>query len=467
MRTRLLVGSVTLVGVVLVALMAPLIMTYAAGRTQDLFVSRLGDVTRFAVLAEDALESGESASLASDLQRYSTVYGGSVIVTNANRQVVASAGAGQDPDDPRVPEMVVDALAGRGSPPPRTAWPWSEGSIVIGSPVGRDAQVLGAVVMVVPTDSVRDSVAAWLVWLVLAGLATLLLTVFGVVAPFVGWVMKPVHDLDLAAKRLAQGDLGSRAHHFGPPELRELASTFNALADTVETSQRQQRDLVADAAHQLGNPLTSLRLRVENLGSSGADPRQVETLLEETDRLNNIVESLLDLSRVGAQVVTAVPVDVAALARRRCEMWAPMFPELSLSAPQAAYALATEDLVDCVLDALLDNASKFAAGAPVRVTVQAAVCPAAGSVAGADCPGSGGAHRVLLRVRDHGPGLDAADVEKVGARFFRGREHQNIPGTGLGLAIVLARVQDVGGSMEVSVADGGGLQVDVRLGAHG
>ncbi len=443
MRRRLLVLSMTLVGVVLVALMAPLITTFAEDRTQDLFVSRLGDVTRFAVLAQDALEGGDTAGLSTDLQRYAEVYGGSVLVTNANRQVVARSGIESDPSDPRVPQVVEDALSGRSSTPPATAWPWSDEQIVIGSPVGRDAQVLGAVVMVTPTGTVQHSVSTWLSWLVIAGLATLLLTVFGVVAPFVGWVMRPVHDLDVAAKRLAAGDLGSRAHELGPPELRELANTFNVMADNVETSQRQQRDLVADAAHQLGNPLTSLRLHVENLGSSGADQHQVETVLEETDRLNNIVESLLDLSQVGAQAVLPVRVDVAAQVRHRCEMWAPVFSGLSVQAPETAAALATEDLVDVVLDALLDNAGKFAAEAPVEVTVTES------------------ADRVLLRVRDHGPGLHAEDVAKVGARFFRGRQHQNVAGTGLGLAIVRARVHDVGGSVDVRLADGGGLQVDV------
>jgi signal transduction histidine kinase len=444
-RRRLLALAVSLVGVVLIALMAPLISTYAADRTQDLFVDRLADVTRFSVLAQDALELGDSESLATDLARYAEVYGGSVLVTQADRQVVVRSGPETDPRDERVPDMIDAALSGRSSPPPDTAWPWSDDHLVIGSPVGRDAQVLGAVVMVVPTASVQHSVATWLLWLLAAGLATLLLTVFGVVAPFVGWVMRPVHDLDDAAKRLASGDLASRAHHLGPPELRELASTFNVMADNVETSQRQQRELVADAAHQLGNPLTSLRLRLESLGPDAGE-RQVETVLEETDRLSNIVESLLDLSQVGASTAELVEVDVAALTRHRCELWAPVFePALTLQSPPSAPALATHDLVDVVLDALLDNASKFAPGAAVEVSVRAEP------------------DRVVLGVRDHGAGLDPEDAGKVGARFFRGRQHQNVAGTGLGLAIVRARVEDVGGSMEVGLAEGGGLQVAVVL----
>lgn len=446
MRRRLLVVSVTLLSVLLVALMAPLVNAYAADRTQDLFVKRLGDVTRFAVLAEDSLEGGGFDGLSTDLERYAEVYGGTVFVTNANHEVVASSGGDPDVAGPRVRAVVEQALSGSGSGPPRTAWPWARRPFVIGSPVGRDAQVLGAVVMVAPTDSVRGAVGRWIIWLVLAGLATLVVTALGLVGPFVGWIIRPVHDLDRAARRLAHGDLGTRVPDLtGPEELRDLARSFNVMADNVQTSQQQQRDLVADAAHQLGNPLTALRLRVENLGAQGREPAEIDTVLEETDRLNTIVESLLDLSQVGAHRVPATNIDVAAAVRHRCDLWAPMFAELDVDTPPTAHALATDDIVDVVLDALLDNAAKFAAGSPVEVGV------------------ADDGDQVVVTVRDHGSGLDAEDVDKVGARFFRGRQHQNIVGTGLGLAIVRARVLDIGGGFAVSAAAGGGLQVQTRF----
>lgn len=443
MRRRLLVVSLSLMAALLLALMAPLVTTYASDRTQDLFVSRMADVTRFAVLAEDTLENGDAAGLDADLERYVEVYGGGVVVTNANGEVVAQAGGARAGG--AMEGVVTRALSGVGSPPPPTAWPWGRSEVVIGSPVGRDAQVLGAVVLVAPTASVQKGVAQGLAWLALAGVATLLLTAYGVVVPFLGWVLRPVDDLDHAAKEVALGDLSSRAHETGPPELRHLARSFNLMADHVETSQRQQRDLVADAAHQLGNPLTALRLRVEHLTAQGAPVEGVEHALEETDRLGRIVESLLRLSQVGGVRVVPVEIDVADLVRHRCDMWAPVFDDLAVHTPARARALGTPDLVDVVLDSLLDNAAKFAPGSPVSVTVLAE------------------GTEVVLRVRDRGAGLHPDDASKVGSRFFRGREHQNVPGTGLGLAIVVARLSDVEGSLSVTAPDGGGLQVEVRL----
>lgn len=448
MRRRLLLVSLSLIALLLLALMVPLIATYASDRTQAMFVSRLGDVSRFAVVAEDALESGLAEELNVDLQRYVDVYGGSVLVTDADRQVVAQAGEETAGDDPEVQETIDRALSGAGSQPPDTVWPWSGDDVVIGSPVGRDAQVLGAVVVVAPTSAVKGSVASGLAWLVAAGLVVVLVMVFGAVVPFVGWILRPVDDLEHAAKDLADGDLSSRAHELGPPELRHLARCFNAMVDNVEMSQRQQRELVADAAHQLGNPLTALRLRVENLAATGSPVAAVEPVLEETDRLSSIVESLLRLSQIGAHRVAPVEVDVAGIVRERCAMWEPVFTSLRVDLPNRALAMSSPDVVEVVLDSLLDNAAKFAPDSLVEVTVTGGHVPAG---------------KIEVRVRDHGQGLHPDDVAKVGARFFRGRQHQNVPGTGLGLAIVRARVDDLGGSMVVSTPSDGGLEVAVVL----
>lgn len=444
MRRRLVTVAGVLLALLLIALMAPLVSAYAEDRTKDEFTARLNDVTRFAVLAQDALERDRFGRLIADLERYVDVYRGTVIVTDANRTVVAASERGVDVSDAQVGDVLDRALSGSGSSQPATVWPWHDDSFVVGSPVGRDAHVLGAVVMIAPTDTIRDAVGTRLTWLALAGLAVLAAASAGLVGPFVRWILRPVGDLDVAARRLAHGDLATRVPaSTGPPELRHLARSFNQMADNVETSQRQQRDLIADASHQLGNPLTALRLRVENLQADPHNVAEAEMAIEETERLNSIVESLLDLSQIGARQIELEPVDVAERTRRRCDMWSPVIDRLTLDAPPTCTAYANEGTVDLVLDALLDNAAKFAPGAPVDVVVRAETGD------------------VLLSVRDHGPGLPDKDVEKVGARFFRGREHQNVTGTGLGLAIVRARVEDVGGHFTVSTPEGGGLAVVV------
>ena len=447
MRRRILVIALPLVTMLLLALMVPLLAAHASDRTQDQFVGRLGDVSRFAVLAEDAIETDETLPLKSELRRYTSVYGGAVLVVDTNREVVVSAG---DPDSDQLTDAAIDrALTGATAQPPDTAWPWRTEQMLVGSPVGRDAQVLGAVVVVAPTDTVREDVTMRLTLMGGVALATLLLTAYGIIVPLVGWVLRPVHALDRTATRLSSGDMAARASLTGPTELRDLSRSFNDMADSVEASQAQQRELVADAAHQLGNPLTALRLRVEGLTSAGVDHAEIEPVLDETDRLSATVESLLHLSRVGASRVSPEPTDVAAQVRERCRMWAPVFDHLTLGGPHVVMAMAAPGVVDLALDALLDNAAKFSPGSPIEVRVAPF------------------AREVHITVVDHGPGLHPDDLAKVGARFFRGRAHQNVPGTGLGLAIVHARLTEYGGDVEVTETVGGGLSVTLILPATG
>ncbi len=442
MRRRLTVVTELLLVLLSVSLLVPLIAAYAEERTQDSYAARLTDVTRFAVLAQDSLEDGGAAGLEEDLVRYREVYGGSVLVTD--RRVVATAGPGMGDGERSAAAAITQALSGAGAGAPATVWPWGPSSFVVSSPVGRDAQVLGAVVLVAPTEVVRRDVGVRLAWLA-AALVLLLAMVLGLVGRFVTWILRPVRVLDEAAVGLADGDLSTRVPSTtGPPELRHLVRSFNKMADHVETSQRQQRDLIADASHQLGNPLTALRLRVEDLRAN-PDPTQVDLALEETDRLGAIVESLLDLSTIGAQVTAAESLDVAAQVRHRCALWAPVIDGLAVDTPRHLLALVTPDLIDVVLDAVLDNAAKFAPGQDVSVHL------------------SDHDDAIHLRVHDRGAGLEPDDVAKVGARFFRGRGHQNIVGTGLGLAIVRARVEEVGGTCDVEVPDEGGLAVTVTL----
>ncbi|WP_370616753.1 sensor histidine kinase [Mumia sp. Pv 4-285] len=446
MRRRLLVLSTVALSVLLVALIVPLIGTYASDRTQDLFVTRQADLNRLTVVAGTALETGSVASLRSELARYEEVYGARLVVVDADRRTVAASPGELDPA--AVPRAVSRALAGNSAEEPQPFWPWSAETYVVAAPIGRDAEVFGAVVMDIPTGPVRDDVATRLALLLAAGLGVLLLAAVGVAVPLVRWILRPVDELDDATRRMAHGDLSTRVPaDDGPPELRRLASSFNDMADHVELSQQQQAELVADASHQLGNPLTALRLRVETL-SAGADDEvaaELDLVLRETDRLTRIVDSLLDLGQVEAERAPLVPVDVAAAVRTRCHVWEPAIADLRVDAPSSATALATADVVDVVLDAVLDNATKFAAGAPVEVSVLE------------------GPETVDLVVRDHGPGIPEDDLPKVGARFFRGARHQNVHGTGLGLAIVRAHVVKAGGDLVVRRPAGDGLEVRVIL----
>lgn len=438
----MLVLTVAVIGVLLAALLVPSVVSDAAARTDDLHERRLAAATRLAALAGDASTEQQVRALEPDLRRFHEVYGADVLVLDADGAVLAGSGALSDRG---VDAAVAAALDGNPTTAPDPVWPWDTDPMVIATPIGRDAQVLGAVVVVQPTDDVRRAVA-WRLGLVVAlGLAALAVVALLVALPLVGWILRPVRDLERSARRLGEGDTSARVPGAGPPELRRLATTFNTMAESVEVSQRQQRDLVADVSHQLANPVTALRLRLEALAEERAGD-DLGAAIEETDRIARALEGLIEVSSAGSRDRERGEVDLVAQVRDRIALWEPLFGDLLAVdvAPVTASVVVEPDLAPVVVDALLDNALKYAPGAPVAL--------------GLDTDGDDW----LLVVRDHGPELSAAEADDLGRRFHRLPRHAGVEGTGLGLAIAAGRLQDAGGSLRL-VAARPGLRAEVRI----
>ncbi len=429
MRRRLVISYLLLMVLVLVALGTPLAATLATRETDRIRADRLADATRFASLAGPVLRGGTTGPLDNELTSYQELYGIEAAVVDRDRQVVVGSSAWRSALDSH--EALDGALSGQQSSRPDSVWPWMDGPIVVAVPINDGGEVLGAVVTASPTEALRRTVTTW--WLLLAALGLLavlacVLTAFGLA----GWALRPVTELDAVTHEIAEGDRGARVQHrLGPPELRRLAASFNHMADAVSDVMDRQRAFVAHASHQLRNPLTALRLRVEELGPSLTDPQgraEHQLALEETDRLARLLDGLLTLARAERRENQRVVVDAADVAVSRVAAWEPLARHRSVTLrlatdPVPAYARTVPTAIDQALDALIDNAVKFS-GAGGEVTV---------SVATRD----GG---VELEVRDTGPGMTRSQLGQATERFWRAPEVQNVDGAGLGLTIAAVLV---------------------------
>ncbi|MFI7022127.1 sensor histidine kinase [Micromonospora sp. NPDC049900] len=429
MRRRLVISYLLLMVLVLAALGLPLGMTLTTRETERVRADRIADATRFASLAGPALRSGVSGPLDAELSSYDDLFGIGAAVVDRDRRVVVASGSYRPGTGTR--EALDIALSGQQNSGPESVWPWVYGPIVVAVPINDGGEVLGAVVTATPSDGVRRTVATW--WLLLAALGTLavlacVLTAFGLA----GWVLRPVTELDAVTHEIAEGDRGARVQHqVGPPELRRLAASFNHMADAVSDVMDRQRAFVAHASHQLRNPLTALRLRVEELGPSLTDEdgrAEHRLALEETDRLALLLDALLTLARAERRENQRVTVDAVAVAASRVAAWEPLARHrkvaLRLAAdPAPTYAQTVPTAIDQALDALIDNAVKFS-GVGGEVTVSVATR-------------EGG---IALEVRDTGPGMTSDQLGQATERFWRAPEVQNVDGAGLGLTIAAVLV---------------------------
>ena len=328
-------------------------------------VDRLPDANRFASIAEPALREGRSRACPDELDQLPPRRTGSPPRWSTGRPRWSRWPAPCRPSTGRGPPTQREALAGARAGGTGTIWPWQSAPLTLAVPVTSGGEVIGAVVTLSPTNRLRSAIVrAWIV----AGAAGLLaLGVFVLVAGWLArWILRPVTELDDSALRLAAGDFDSRVPaNVGPEELRHLARSFNEMADHVGGSLVRQRAFVAQASHQLRNPLAALRIRVDNLARFWQPPGHEEhrLLLEETERLALILDGLLTLARAEGDQHRWESVDAAVVADERVVAWAPLALEKGVSltrtgageAPVRVVATA----VDQSLDALVDNAVKF------------------------------------------------------------------------------------------------------------
>ncbi|WP_327294893.1 MULTISPECIES: HAMP domain-containing sensor histidine kinase [unclassified Streptomyces] len=457
MRARLLPLLIVLMAGVLLALGFPLALSVAAAAQQNVVVDRIDDTARMAEEAQfvteiPASEQERHDTLQEELARYETVYGIRAGVFYRDRIAMAAA-----PQSWTVPvsgegrTAFEDALAGRRSRDPGQIWPWQHGRLIVASPVVRNGDVIAVVVTDSPTDQMRSrTLRGWL--LIAAGEAGAMLLAVGAAFRLTGWVLLPVRTLDAATHGIATGLMKSRvASGSGPPELRRLARSFNEMADNVEDVLEQQRAFVADASHQLRNPLAALLLRIELLAFELPEGNEeIASVRTEGKRLGQVLDDLLDLALAEHTAAELRLTDIAELAAERVSAWRPVAEgkgvRLTGGGAGAVTAWADPVALSSALDAVIDNALKFTPGGE-EVRVEAASC--------------GSSSRIT--VADGGPGLGQDELARIGDRFWRSGRHQNIKGSGLGLSISRALLTAGRGTISYEQNEPHGLRVTVTL----
>ncbi|WP_245819585.1 sensor histidine kinase [Rhodococcoides yunnanense] len=470
MRRRVLVVLMIYSTVVVLALAVPLALSVGRERVLRFGENRAAAATFFAELSsrEDASGVPSPSGLApqapltglrESVERYASLYDEGIVVVDRTGQPRALSGLEFERAD--VQQAIAGALRNQRGRVPSSLTPWSQSSVLIAAPVGGGTQVDGAVVIAASTDTARrDVLVAWLV--VALGAFLILVTVAVIAAALSRWVVRPLTAL--SSRVHSFGDKfhdqlpteparRPTAEYVGPPEVRELSSAFDAMADDVETATTAQRRLVADTAHTLRNPLAALRIRLDILGmrvpDSATEAHRKTT--REVDRLSTVVEDLLVLAAAETPAHTAsAGCDIRATIVSRAEFWSSTMAVAGMTstivAPDSAclVALPEDDLIR-ILDALLSNATKYAgAGAVVEIGFRE------------------DHDHITMWVSDTGPGVPGGELPMLADRFFRASSADG-EGTGLGLAIVHALAERAGGSLAVSAAEPSGLKIELTF----
>ena len=268
--------------------------------------------------------------------------------------------------------------------------------------------------------------------------------------------VNPLADVIYAARAVASGKLDTRIPMKGPQDLRSLSQSFNEMATSLERSDRERREMLADIAHELRTPLSVIRGRLEGIvdGIYPENGTQVSMALEQTYLLQRLVDDLrlLTLAETGQLRFDKQEVNLGDVIERVLNMFSAEAQEknVSLSFPEKSgnpSVLLDPQRLEQVISNLVGNAIRYVPdGGNVWVAVHEAD------------------HAVQITVSDNGKGIPAEDVPYIFDRFWRKDKSRSRAsgGTGLGLAIARQLVEGQGGRIAARNLPEGGLQVSIE-----
>ena len=440
MRRRLILGATYLLLTVVVGLAVPFGVTLSRRLTDELGGRVEREAFAVAAAVEDQFESGAPvpSSLQPLVERLAAQIGGRVLLTDQAGILVADSlqPAGPTPPSYITRPEIARALAGEANWEVRSSSTLGYDILVSAVPIGSTHGVVGAVRISYPMDEVREAIRRG--WGFLAVVAGVELAVGLALAVWLArWVSRPLKEAAAVSQRISGGDLDARVPVGGPSEVQELARDLNAMTDRLSDLLRANREFASNAAHQLRTPIAALRLSLEE-AHDGVDPRgEIGHALRETDRLNTIVGSLLELGKErerGPDAVETAEVVAEVVAGS---------PDGSVSTSWtgSGSALADRERMRQVVSNLVENANRHA-----RSVVRVTIAPAG--------------DRLVVRVEDDGPGIPVEERARVFDRFYRGIRPIG-QGSGLGLAVARELAEADGGTVGVSVSDLGGAMFEV------
>ena len=272
-------------------------------------------------------------------------------------------------------------------------------------------------------------------------------------------ILRPVEELTAAAREMQKGNLSVRVNVSEKDEIGQLASSFNAMADSLAEQEQLRRNMVSDIAHELRTPLSNLRGYLEAAGDGLVEvsPELVGSLFEEASTLSRLVDDVRDLAQAeaGHLRIEPVPLDVrptilavidkASSAGRKVEI----LPDLPTDLP---LVFADPQRVEQILRNLIHNALDYTPDdGTIRVEAAAQ------------------GRFVRVAVNDTGVGIEPEHLPRLFDRFYRPDPSRSraTGGAGLGLAIVKQLVEAQGGQVAVESVPGAGSTFSFTLPVFG
>lgn len=316
---------------------------------------------------------------------------------------------------------------------------------------------IGAVRMISSlNDLSRQHFIYTVIFIIFASLAAGLVTFSG--SFFIGSIVRPVRKINTVARQIAGGDYNARVQKEkgANDEISELSDSINYMASEIGRTEQVKNDFLSTVSHELRTPLTAIKGWAETMKDT--DPSDTElissginVIINESDRLENLVEQLLDFSRMesGRMIAHKSKIDVIELLDFSVDVFKGRAKRDSIDfryekTALHGYAFADRDMIKQVFVNIMDNAFKYT-GSGGRVAVFANILEGT----------------IMISVADNGCGISEKDLPHIKEKFYKA--NVSVPGSGIGLAVVDEILKMHGGSFDISSVENEGTVVTIYI----
>ena len=326
--------------------------------------------------------------------------------------------------------------------------------MALSTPIESDGKVIGVMRLVVSLEAVDKGISNIIVFFLIISITVLIFSIL-VSTILAKNIVVPIKKLTIVAEEMAGGDLGVRSDTNSRDEIGKLAKTLDYMAEEIQKREQLKNEFISSISHELRTPLTAIKGWVITLDDSQTDKDTLKMGLniieKETDRLVNMVEELLDFSRLSSGKMTlnkkevsikAISdyIDVYMSARARREN-----KRLNINLDSENKKIYVDiDRIKQVLINLLDNAFKFT---EAEGTISISFSSVEGSL--------------KIIVQDDGCGISEEDLPRVKEKFYKGKNAKSKNGIGLSICDEIVKLHN--GEIFIESEEGKGTSVTVIL----
>ena len=430
------------------------IQNYFYSSAKQYLVSKINAVTSVLSIHSQDSSTNFSSEMRNMLETFNEKDKIELMAINSKgRVVLTSSGFSPDADDV-MPDYVKAMESGEGSHVYKLGG--GEKVLAVTMPISSMSGEYSAVRMVTSLTAIDNTIKTYTAAVTLVCVVIILIIVVTGLY-FAGSIVRPIRQISGIARKYAMGDFSTRIDNDSDDEIGDLCTTINNMADELSNAEAMKNEFISSVSHELRTPLTAIKgwaetLMIDGGGSPDTMKKGVRVIVNETERLSQMVEELLDFSRMqnGHFTLQNANMDILAelgdavliyseKARREDKKIIYDEPEM------LPFVFGDKNRIRQVFINVIDNAVKYSSeGATVTIKAYES------------------GENVIVSVSDTGLGIKASDLAKVKTKFYKANHTRR--GSGIGLAVADEIISMHGGKLDIdSEGEGKGTTVTITL----